>query len=267
MPPKYSNELWRAKGHGQGGFGFQSRLLEGFLSWFLGDLIRENLKRADVPWHDGIIFLHQVRGVKSTTSHGFEDELTAEYALDKCLKSAGIDPERIEPTHSYVDVGIEVSSRHGRCLAWRLDSHHRFLQELLGLDDRAAHRLTALGSSKYNRDLTSLLTDIAGCRIHDVFGPFLVEYLQLYQTDKGLTYRIDGFHTGKFVTAHDLLTTDQTPYLRGLYDAYINAIETCTSNARAEVRVPYAEATKVFVGFDENIFPHYLISVSRSVWW
>jgi len=267
LPPKFSNEIWRAKGHGQAGFGFQSRLIEGHHSWKLGSLIRRNLRHAEIPWHDGMVFLHQIRGVKSTTSHDADDELSAEYALNKFLENVGLDVEKIIGEHCYVDVGIEVSSLEERCLAWRLDSHRRFLQDVLEVDNTRAERLTKLGSSKYSRDPTSLLTDIAGCRIKDVLGRFLAKYCQLYLTDKGLTYRIDGFHTGKFVTALDLLTKDPTPYLTGLYDAYVSAIDSCSSNARAEVRVPYTQATKVFVGIDPALFRSYLISTARSVWW
>jgi len=267
LPSTYGGEMWRAQPKNSRKLGFQSRPLTAIDSSRFGQLLRANLQRNGVPWHDGIVFLHQVRGVKFATGHEPDDEETAKDAMNAFYYEFGIDGEKVDSDHTYFDIGLEVTSTDEQCLAFRTDSHYNFMVDILGISEAEALRLSSIGSSKYSRDLTSLLVEIAGCRIRDVGGPDLIRYLQLYLTDKGLTYLMDGGHTGKYVTAHDLLTKDMTTYLQGLYSTYCNAIESSSSNARAEVRVPLSQATSVFVGLDPELFRLYLISVSRSVWW
>lgn len=153
----------------------------------------------------------------------------------------------------WIDVGIQVSLDALDCLAWRTDSHSQIVQEICNIDVRNAVRLTSVGSSQYTCDMTSHLPQVSGCRIEpDVQGqgPFQVAYLQLYTTDKAVTYRLDQGHHSKFITCADRKANN---FINGLYTTYRNAIDNNYGQARMEVRIPVAFCKDVLVELDRNV--------------
>jgi hypothetical protein len=268
-PATYSDEMFRARGH-NGTLSFQTKTIA---EWYVEDLgteIRAYLHRANIPWGKGIVFLHQIRGVKQTSFHSLS-AMAATRAMDHFLHSASLDPNVIRSRGSWwIDVGVEVSSTEENCLAWRSDAHTQLVQHVCQISGAHAGRITDIGSSKYTRDLTSHLPKVSGCRIAPgvrAKGAFEVQYLQMYCTDKALTYCIDQGHYGKFITCKDILKGKSEEFIDKLYTLYINAIDDNNSHARIEVRVPFQYATRVFLGLDEDVVRQSLVSFPRVEWW
>jgi len=269
-PATYNDEMFRARGN-NGQLSFQTKVIADWLLPYLGDYIRSSLSNAGYSWGEGLVFLHQIRGVKHATSHSLRTR-SARDALRTFLGQNHLEPAILDLDNSWwVDVGIEVDSKEKSCLAWRTDSHFHIVHQVMGLSEYRADKITTPGSSKYTRDMASHLTAVSGCRIAPgdrSRGPYDVQYLQMYTTDKSLTYRQDQGHYSKFITCTAILKGRAMGYIKSLYDLYRNAIKTSHSLARLEVRVPLAKADEVLLhSIDEDILRDSLVSFPREEWW
>jgi hypothetical protein len=268
-PATYTDEMYRARGR-NGTLSFQTKMIPDWKVRSLGTTIRSKLREAGIPWAEGIIFLHQIRGVKDSTIHSV-DGASALQALVEFLRKEHIDDRAIFTGGGWwIDVGIQVTSTAEECLAWRTDSHGAIVREICDIEARHAVRMTSIGSSRYTRDMTSHLPQVSGCRIEPGIqgqGPFEVTYLQLYTTDKSVTYRHDQGHHSKFITCSDIVRGRSTAFIGGLYSAYRNAIGNNHAQARMEVRVPIRCATEALVELNENIICQGLVSFSSVEWW
>lgn len=269
-PPDYESEMFRARGH-NGQLSFITKSLPEWCVQNLGDRIRENLRDNGIAWGEGMVFLHQIRGVKNTSQHGLP-RVYGELALEEWLSENYLELHELLDAEGpwFTDVGLEISSDRKDCLAWRTDSHFHVVEKLIKTPPHHARRITSIGSTKYTRDMTSHLTSVSGCRIEPgsrAQGPFKVKYLQLYTTDKSLTYRQEMGHHGKFITCTEVLKGKWEDYCSNLYAVYLAAIEDSYSLARAEVRVPLEHATNVLVDLDAQAIRGWLVSFPRVVWW
>jgi hypothetical protein len=268
-PATYTDEMYRARGR-NGTLSFQTKMIPDWKVKDLGTMIRSKLREAGIPWGKGIVFLHQIRGVKDSTIHSVDD-VSARRALADFLQKEHID-DRVVLTRGswWIDVGIQVTSTAKECLAWRTDSHAQIVQEVCEIETRNAVRMTSIGSSRYTRDMTSHLPQVSGCRIEPGVqgqGRFEVAYLQLYTTDKSVTYRQDQGRHSKFITCGDIIRGKATAFINGLYSAYRNAIENNHGQARMEVRVPIGFATEALVELQNNILSQGLVSFPSMEWW
>ncbi|KAG6906448.1 hypothetical protein DXG01_013908 [Tephrocybe rancida] len=269
-PPNYASEFFRAQNR-RGQLSFTSKFFRAEEVPNLGTTLRESLAENGLTWGTGLIFLIQVRGVKHSTSHSLYSN-NAEPALNVFLQQNHLCPFEIE--HSFgswwIDVGLEVISDQGNSLAWRTDSHFHVVRRLCELEELKAHRITTPGSSKYTRDLVSHLPAVSGCRISpgpQARGNFDTQYLQMYTTDKALTYRVDNSHFGKYLTCSDVLKGKSEKYLHKLYTLYGEASMTTPAFARVELRVPYKNATLVLLDIDDDFVRDSVLSIPTQTWW
>jgi hypothetical protein len=278
-PPTYSGEMFRARGT-TGKLSFQSKILPAWLTGSLGDTIRSKLAANGVPWGADLVFLHQIRGVKAGNGHLGEPE-SVKVSFEEMLEAHCFHPDALITGDWWVDIGLEIASwidiglgpnkrKAPQCLAWRTDSHHRIVKSTLAISTAAATRITRPGSSKYIRDMTSHLTAVSGCRISPgvrAEGPFQAKYLQLYTTDKSVTYHLEGAHCSKFIKGGDILKGKADDYCHDLYELYRQAAGKNHSLARAEIRVPIEHATRAMVNVHINTMRDCLVSFGRVVWW
>jgi hypothetical protein len=208
--------------------------------------------------------------VKDSTYHRV-DYFGATQALHEFLTEEHLDRDEIMSTGSWwIDIGVQVISADKDCLAYRTDSHRRIVQEICKITADQATRLTSIGSSKYTRDMTSHLPQISGCRIEPGVrgqGPYEVAYLQLYCTDKSITYRQDQGRHGKFITCSDVLSGKADNFINGLYSLYLNAIDNNYAHARMEVRVPVQYATDLLLDLNDDVIRGGLVSFPSVEWW
>jgi hypothetical protein len=268
-PTTYTDEMYRARGR-NGTLSFQTKRIPAWNVEDLGKTIRSKLHEAGIPWAARIIFLHQIRGVKDSNIHSV-DEVAATRALEEFLMEENLDENAVFTGGAWwIDVGIQVSSHAKSCLAWRTDSHGKIVQQICNINVQNAVRLTSVGSSQYTRDMTSHLPQVSGCRIEPGVqgrGPFQVAYLQLYSTDKSVTYRLDQGRHSKFITCADAIRGKANQFINGLYSAYRNAIDNNYGQARMEVRVPIAFCKNVLVDLDRNVICRGLVSFRSMEWW
>lgn len=266
-PPNYLSEMFRARGH-NGRLAFITKVMPEWHLRSLGDKIREHLHKNDVSWGEGLVFLYQIRGVKNSNQHRPCEE-ASEVALEEWLDESSLRLDDLTGENWWIDVGLQISSSKKECLAWRTDSHFHLVKHVLRIRDHQADRITSITSSKYTCDMTSHLTAVSGCRITPgprAEGPFSVQYLQLYTTDKSLTYRQDEGHYGKFLTCKDVLAGKSTGFCNNLYSVYLAAMDDSYSLARAEIRIPIKHALSVLIDLPDDIH-QWLVSFPRVVWW
>lgn len=267
-PPTYSAEMFRARGK-NGTLSFQTKTIPDWIIGALGDYLRASLAENHVAWGEGLMFLHQIRGVKASNVHT-PTRTAASESLQELFAANNLTAECQTEGHWWVDVGLELSSLERKCLAWRTDSHFSVVKHVLGIPDRTAERITQPGSSKYVRDMTSHLTAVSGCRISPGIraqGPREAVYLQLYTTDKSITYRPEGAHFGKFLKGQDILKGKADDYCHDLYEVYREASEKNYSLARIEVRVPFSKAADVMSTVNVETFRRGLVSIDPVIWW
>lgn len=268
-PANYPDEMWRARGH-NGQLAFGGKIIPEWLVGNLADAMRASFTANKSLWGTGLIFIHQIRGVKDSTTHS-PDADSAAAAMTLFLEKNHLPLAAVTRDGDvwYADLALEISSTEGKCLAWRTDSHHRIVRHLLQVTRDEALRITKPGSSLYARDLVSHLPAVSGCRITPgtAGGPHQAVYIQMYTTDKSITYRPDGQHYGKFIEAKDLLDGKGPTFITSLCNVYNNAIGTCSSHCRVEVRVPLCFATSAMLGIPEKLIRQSMISVLRKTWW
>lgn len=265
-PPTYADEQFRARGR-NGTFSFQSKMIPSWNVKHLGKTIRSKLREAGVDWANGIVFLHQIRGVKDSSFHSVTQDAADQALAEFC------DGESLDPTFKgswWIDVGLQITSLHKDSLAWRTDSHGRIVQEIFQQTEAHARLLTSIGSSQYTRDMTSHLPQVSGCRIDpgpQRMGRYEVAYCQLYTTDKSLTYRQDQGRHGKFITCSDVIKGKANDFIDRLYSLYINAMDKNHSQARMELRVPISFASQVLLNFNVDVIRRGLVSFPSVEWW
>ena len=67
-PSSYKDEFWHATGR-NGQLRFSTRVVPKDVVPLLADTICASLLANGVPWHEGLVILHQVHGVKHLNSH------------------------------------------------------------------------------------------------------------------------------------------------------------------------------------------------------
>lgn len=268
-PATYNDEMFRARGV-NGQLSFQTKIVPDWLLRELGDYLRESLEENGYSWGEGLVFLHQIRGVKHSTTHSTTARAASE-ALSKFLTSNSLPIILLNAPHSWwLDAALEFNSKAGNCVAWRTDSHYHVVRAVTGISEYQAQRITKPGSSKYTRDMTSHLTQVSGCRIApgaQARGPYDIAYIQMYTTDKSLTFRQDQGRYGKFITCERILKGKATAYIDQLYELYTHAIDNNYSLARIEIRLPLRHGYRALVSLDGNLIYNSLVSVPTDFWW
>lgn len=246
------------------------------------EAIRRHLDDNGVEWARDFIFLHNVRGTKHGTAHDMSEEgatpALEEYLDELCLSLTGVADDTDDNPHGiwFIDVGLEIYyDMEGRgaeqepCLQWRSDAHPHVVKHVLDIDLVNANRIATPGSSSYSRDLVSHLTDVSGCRITpglNAEGRYEACYLQLYTTDKSVTYSPEGSHHGKTFSCKNAMAEGNT-YCNSIYEIYHRAMDKNSSHARMEVRVPLKSATSVLTSLDYGLVSRSLVSFDPDVWW
>lgn len=249
---------------------YQTKTLDFVTTHHLAQVIRSNLSRAGLHWATNFFFLHSIRGVKHSTQHVADPECSGD-ALKTLLREYRLSQSSLARGDWWIDVGMEFHNPDELCLQWETVSHTPVVASVLRISDDNASRITSFGSSKYCRDISSHLMAISGCRIEPGIraqGDFEAVYLQMYTTDKALTYNLDGRNHGKTLKMKDAMGPEQpSPFMKGLRNVFVEAMTKNTSNARIEVRVPIKYANSALTGLDQSVIRSSLLGFRRQNWW
>ncbi|KAF8869105.1 hypothetical protein BD779DRAFT_1682604 [Infundibulicybe gibba] len=270
-PPTYTDEMFRARTT-QGHLAFQTKVLRRSSVRSLGRTLRRSLEAHRVTWAKGMLFMHQVQGVKAATMHVPLWQNTGTELLG-FLERNHISPGRMQADQWFVDVALQVKSQTGQSLQWRADSHGRLVAEALRISEEQANQITSLRSSKYSKDTVAHLVALAGCRVEPgvrTEGPFEAKYVSIYSTDKAHTYAKEAGRSAKFMTCEKTLKLKEgepSQFCYDLHNLFVHASQGHhPSNARLEVRVPLGFAEQVLENFDEDILRRSLLSFSNVEW-
>jgi hypothetical protein len=304
-PAGYASEIFRAtKSSGQKAY--RTMVVPYWSVPIFGDGLRHHLERNGIEWAEGLFFVHTIRGIKYGTQHANTAEaakLALKEMLEKVhlprdpdvlpddalngMGSGGVldgmdsddssngTPVRLGGRQPYsegswwIDVGLEYSSQWGRCLQWMTGSHRDVVKEALRIDDLHASRITSLGSSKYSRDLASHLPAVSGCRIEPgalAKGRHEAAYLQMYTTDKSVTYQAKEKKKATSITMNKAMMGAEV-FTSGLFETYHQASTEISSNGRIEVRVPWRFKTEALLDIDSTVICDSMLSFSKEEWW
>lgn len=247
--------------------------VEGLADRIRYELDSSNLAPHDIAWARGFFILHTIRGAKHSSFHQ-ATPAQAQFYLDEFIWTDGkLSHEVPEVGNWFIDVAIEISSSmpDPHCLQWMTSTHNVVLQQALRISDENATRLSDITSSQYSRDLSSHLTALSGFRVTPGKrgeGDYQAKYVQAYTTDKSVVYNPDSGHHAKFLTMKDAMGDTQPPKtVDGIYTIYEAALESNSSNARLEMRVPFEFATTALLEFDPDLLQSCLCSYTRQEWW
>lgn len=278
LPPNLSAELWRAR-NPNGSFEFGGRTVSEAVAAELGDELRVCLEEAcgrgvALDWARDFFFLHQIRGVKDSNAHSYDD---AGQAFIQFVDENHLSFDEIfnNPESWRIDYGCELSSANGEdTLAWREDSHGSILEEVFQIPRQHANRMTRVGSSSYTKDPTSHMTEVAGFRVvpgEQGRGPFSITKVQAYQTDKALTASKgdgQGRSSKTYSLKHNFARTSNCTFFADLYSVCEDAIEAgVVSNARVEARVPVSSLDGICQTFHHVNWRKFVVKIECKEWW
>jgi hypothetical protein len=276
-PPDYESEIFRATRR-SGQRSLRTLILPGWSLENFGRKIRDQVEYNGVQWAEGLFFIHTIRGIKHGTQHQVTED-AAHLALHRMLEEANIPSSATLRGSWWIDVGLEFNAVETEveaelrkdCLQWMTTSHSRVVQEALEIEAHNADRITKLGSSKYSRDLASHLPGVSGCRIEPgtrAEGPYQAAYIQLYTTDKSVTYSLQGNRHAKEITIQEAMGKEQpVQFIQKLYHTYKEASIKTPANARIEMRVPLEAGTRALLYVDHSVYRQLMLCFSRREWW
>ncbi|KAG7443532.1 uncharacterized protein BT62DRAFT_921991 [Guyanagaster necrorhizus] len=172
----------------------------------------------------------------------------------------------------FVDVALELSVKEGAVM-WHSDSHAVMLQRLLQMHQTEADKWMHFGYYNYKWDTCAHLTSVAGCHITThttLLGQFNATFVQIYTTDKCLTYDMWASNNAKFITAVNLIKKSKYTYnefLGKLYSVFTDAAWHNNVHAQIEAQVPLANVEDVFADVPVASFSDLVYCVPQQDWW
>jgi hypothetical protein len=197
--------------------------------------------------------------------------------LDKVLREW--DVEQLDPDSWYFDIGttINVTGPNGvpRCAFVRRDKHAELLKHLTGKDAELCRRwvTSSTGLRCYSVDEISHLGDIAGCRLdlnNSQPSEDGVYYIQVYSTEKSVTYRLQGQSNSKRTSPKRILEDwkrERDKHFIPLQTAYISASSPHDVAVRIESRVTMRGVALVHTQIPDRDLRNWLIQVENTAYW
>ncbi|KAF8868356.1 hypothetical protein CPB84DRAFT_1857950 [Gymnopilus junonius] len=114
-PVMYDDKMFCARGQSRT-FSMQTKVTIDWMSQYLGEYIRDALESNGLDWGTGLVFLHQIRGIKNATTHSHTDAAAEESLVKFLKKNLLISPEAdgydelLQSGKWWIDVGVEVAS-------------------------------------------------------------------------------------------------------------------------------------------------------------
>ncbi|KAF8868355.1 hypothetical protein CPB84DRAFT_1857949 [Gymnopilus junonius] len=114
-PVMYDDKMFCARGQSRT-FSMQTKVTIDWMSQYLGEYIRDALESNGLDWGMGLVFLHQIRGIKNATTHSHTDAAAEESLVKFLKKNLLISPEAdgydelLQSGKWWIDVGVEVAS-------------------------------------------------------------------------------------------------------------------------------------------------------------
>jgi hypothetical protein len=184
------------------------------------------------------------------------------------------DTTQFRPNEWYLDICTTVSvvdnDDRPVCAFPSVDAHPEIISHFSGLTVDDCNRLVRSKSSGYEKDEAAHLGDFAGLRIPFEGAESGVHYLQVYGTEKSLTYHLSGNQKAKRTSAANVLTNwerERGTHFIPLQNALIDASSTHSVAVRFESRVAFEVYPYVHLEIPLQTLYPWLFYLNNTVFW
>ncbi|KAG9123886.1 hypothetical protein FRC07_013620 [Ceratobasidium sp. 392] len=297
-PALFNDELFRAAPHrrqagvrGRVNHQQTGREIDGesFNAW-----VREIRRLVDedqrLSFAQGFFFLVEGKGLKNTnlSAHDPPDAPLANadgHLFDRhnprtvAIKSVlpGLNTDGFRPGDWFIDLSTTVSGRYGhedRPASLFVDSelHPEIINHFSGKSLPDCSAWVRAKGGPYQKDEVAHIQRFAGFRINFDHSPgaYGIRYLQVYTTDKSVTYHVDGLNRAKRTSAKAVLgnwEAERDQHFSPLAEAYHNAAESHPVAVRFESRVPFESYPFVHLGITWRTYQPWLFCVRNTHIW
>lgn len=180
----------------------------------------------------------------------------------------------------YLDIATTISvtdnDNYPLCAFVNTAAHAEIIKSFTGKTIDQCHRwvnsLTG-GGGIYQRDEVAHLGDLAGFRLdlskHEP-GDYGLYYMQVYSTEKSVTYHLDGVKRAKRSSAFRVIDNwnkERQQHFIPLQKAFIDASQTHDVAVRIESRVEYDSYPLVHLKIDEPYLRQWLLQLDNTAFW
>lgn len=178
-----------------------------------------------------------------------------------------------------VDVGTTISITDAddtpRCAFFRKDKHAEIIRHLTGKQADLCRRWVTSrnGLRCYSNDEIAHLGDIAGFRLdlnNDQPTEDGVYYIQVYSTEKSITYHLEGRSNAKRTSPKKILENwkkEWTNHFVPLQLAFIHAASTHDAAIRIESRVTLRGLPRVHARIPERHLRNWIVQIENTAYW
>ncbi|KAG8782048.1 hypothetical protein FRC12_021263 [Ceratobasidium sp. 428] len=301
-PPRYRHEELRAAPHrNQPGeprtiaYQQSARHIPGeFFNEWLTEFRRIIDEDDRLPWARGSILFVEGKGLKQIegSRHDLpgrplaaedgtilDEEDSRTVAIHSVLQQLA--PFQFVAGEWFLDIAtnIDVHVKTGRngwtpwCLFVDSDLHPEILNHFTGLSIARCADIARGPNQGYEKDQVAHISRFAGFRAvfdeDDGAAEGLV-YLQVYTSEKSLTYHLDGHKRAKRTSPHAVLSdwkVESSQYFQPLIDAFFDASGTHPVAVRIESRVPYTSYPFVHLQFDQEACRSWFFGLPNAHFW
>ncbi|KAG9085041.1 hypothetical protein FRC06_003758 [Ceratobasidium sp. 370] len=303
-PSRYTDEKFRASSHLRqtvgaqvsGGARYQhsGREVHGeYLNNWVAAIRDRVAGDHEVAFAAGFFFVVEGRGLKHKYASNHEpplgplaDEVDGllydannerTQALDALL--ADFKPAMFTPGDWFLDIGTTLSGsrededgvQHPVSLFVNPRYHPEIMNFYSGKPISVCQHWVTTGSGGYQRDEIAHLGDIAGFRIDfDEPGADRVHYLQVYSSEKSVTYHVDNLMKAKRTSPHAVLTNwkrERDAYFVPLRHAFANASASHSVAVRIESRVGFESYPHVHLMVPGHSTSFWLYQMDNTAYW
>lgn len=219
-----------------------------------------------MEWAEGCYWGVEMRGVKDLFKHQPDE---AASTLRDLMQNIQRGPE----SATWIDVGYEVSQPSSAVLP-RRDRFKKILQHVFKFSDVEATRYSSPANSGLSPDIWAAIAETAGFRLRlppGGIGLYNAAYIQVYTTDKYITYKLT--KNGNFVSFPGIQLLqmkgdDIPPYLEQLHHGLAEAGPARPIFTRYEARVPLEFALQPYMNLRSlRLDEHLYIMACQTAWY
>jgi hypothetical protein len=186
------------------------------------------------------------------------------------------DSNLFEPGSWFLDIATTVTVSDdihlpSACTFASAGMHAHLLSHFTGLDWEDCVRYVAGRGNHYQKDEVAHLNDLAGFRfVNPDWERSGVYYLQVYSTDKSVTYNVDAVNNAQRTSAKRILESwdsELRDHIAPLLSAFGDSLKTHGVALRIESRVDFLQYPNCHLHIPERLLERCVYRIDRWVFW
>ncbi|KAF8597006.1 hypothetical protein BDV93DRAFT_562741 [Ceratobasidium sp. AG-I] len=297
-PADYDSEMFRARNHTRDAEDPGDRRTQPqhsgrdvharYLNPWINDIRRRVTQEHDLSFARGFFFLVEGKGMKNKdgVAHQPPEEPVADeegYLIDdENLRTlavkrivADFDSSLFVDGDWFLDMATtlcaEDESEHPLSVFASADAHPQIIDYFSDKGFAQCQRWVDSNSGGYHKDELAHLGAFAGLRMtFKEPGEFGIHYLQVYSSEKSLTYRADAVHKAKRTSVSRVLSDwqqERQNFFIPLQSAWTKASATHSTAVRIESRVPFNSYPYVHLHIPNRFLISWLRYTNNSAYW